>query len=114
MINILTKEQSEQLAKEAREQKLKFSIEEIINEAKFFQSLPEFGHTKYIVGKENWDNFFDWLTSKEAKEQWNIYTSILPLARYFGWKYIQGWSDEEIQKIIEQQIQITNANRNQD
>jgi len=68
------------------------------------RNLPDMGNTKYITGEENWNNFFEWLTTSEAREQWNLYFGVSPLARYYAWKYQYKMSDEEINDMIKNQV----------
>jgi len=104
-IKILTKEESLELHKQEREKRLPFTAEQIIEEGKFMRSLPDMGNTKYITGEDNWNKFFEWLSTSEAREQWNLYTSVLALARYYAWKYQHNMSDEEINDMIKNQVQ---------
>lgn len=86
MIKILTVEESKEFHKAEREAKLKYTIEDIINEAKLFQSLPDGGNTKYIIGHQMWAEWYEWLLTEEAMEQWKQTTSVLELAKYFTLK----------------------------
>ena len=103
-IKILTKEESDALVASMYKERMEWTTEEMIADAKFMKGMPDMGNTKYIIGEENWNKFFEWLTTSEAKEQWTLYTQTLPLARYFNWKYCEGLTDEEINELIKNQI----------
>jgi hypothetical protein len=83
MIKILTAEESAQMRLKELELKRLWSREQIVAEAKLFRSMPDMGNTKYIVGEENWNGFFKWLESNEAREVWNETPYILTLAQYY-------------------------------
>ena len=68
------------------------------------KGMPDMGNTKYIIGEDNWNKFFEWLSTSEAREQWNLYFGVSPLARYFNWKYCHGMSDEYINDLIKNQV----------
>jgi hypothetical protein len=90
-ITILTKEESQELNRIEREKKLLWTLEQIVEEARFLRyNIPDMGNTKYITGEENWIKFFVWLKTDEAIEQWKLYTSVLESARYYAWKYQHG------------------------
>ncbi|CAB4215367.1 hypothetical protein UFOVP1475_10 [uncultured Caudovirales phage] len=82
-LKILTREESLELARKNKEERLGWTLEQIVQDATFFRNLPDGGNTKYIIGEENWNNFFNWLTTSEARMRWNETTSIVDLARYF-------------------------------
>lgn len=103
-IKILTKEESDALVESFYKERIQWTTEQIIADAKFMKGMPDMGNTKYIIGEENWNKFFEWLLTSEAKEQWILYTQTLPLARYFNWKYCEGKSDEYINDLIKNQI----------
>jgi len=107
-ITILTKEESLELNRIEREKKLPYTTEQIIDEAKSMRRIPFMGNTQYIIGEKEWENFYDWLTSAEARQQWNIYTSVLPLARYFAWKYVHAMSDKDIDDLIKNEMKLNN------
>lgn len=104
-LRILTKEESVELREKEKSERLQWTIEQIIQDAKFMKGMPDMGNTKYITGEDNWNKFFEWLSTSEAREQWNLYTSVLPLARYYAWKYQHNMSDEEINDMIKNQVQ---------
>jgi hypothetical protein len=83
MIKILTAEESAQMRLKELELKRLWSREQIVAEAKLFRAMPDMGNTKYIVGEENWNGFFKWLESNEAREVWNETPYMLTLAQYY-------------------------------
>jgi hypothetical protein len=103
-IKILTKEESDALVESFYKERKCWTTEEIIADAKFMKGMPDMGNTKYITGEENWNNFFEWLSTSEAREQWNLYFGVSPLARYYAWKYQYNKSDEEINDMIKNQV----------
>jgi hypothetical protein len=82
-IKVLTEEESVQMRLKELEMKRLWSREQIIADAKLFRSMPDMGNTKYIVGEENWQGFFKWLESNEAREVWNETPYTLELAKYY-------------------------------
>lgn len=83
MIKILTPEETAEMRQRELEMKQLWSREQIVAEAKLFRAMPDMGNTKYIVGEENWNGFFKWLESNEAREVWNSTPYILELAKYY-------------------------------
>ena len=83
MIKVLTQEESAQMRQKELEMKRLWSREQIIDDAKLFRSMPDMGNTKYIVGEENWNGFFKWLESNEARDVWNESPYILTLAKHY-------------------------------
>ena len=83
MIKILTAEESAQMRLKELEIKRLWSREQIVADAKLFRAMPDMGNTKYIVGEENWNGFFKWLESNEAREVWNETPYMLTLAQYY-------------------------------
>jgi viroplasmin and RNaseH domain-containing protein len=112
-ITILTKEESLAYLKEEQEIKCKYTTEQIIAEAEAMQMIPSMGNTQYVNGSEQWEAFYDWLTTGEAKAKWDKELNILSLARYFAWKYYHNMSDAEIEEIIDKQSKIKQILNNQ-
>lgn len=83
MIKILTEAESAQRRLKELELKRLWSREQIVADAKLFRSIPDMGNTKYIVGEENWNGFFKWLESNEARDVWNETPYTLELAKYY-------------------------------
>jgi hypothetical protein len=83
MIKLLTPEESAEMRQRELEMKRLWSREQIVADAKLFRAMPDMGNTKYIVGEENWNGFFKWLESNEAREVWNESPYILTLAQYY-------------------------------
>ena len=83
MIKILTPEETAEMRQRELEMKRLWSREQIVAEAKLFRAMPDMGNTKYIVGEENWNGFFKWLESNEAREVWNETPYMLTLAKYY-------------------------------
>ena len=82
-LKILTSEESAQMRLKELETKKLWNIEQIIEDAKLFRSMPDMGNTKYIVGEKNWNVFFKWLETNEAKKVWNETPYTLQLAKYY-------------------------------
>lgn len=83
MIKVLTEEESMQMRQRELELRRLWSREQIVDDAKLFRSMPDMGNTKYIIGEENWNGFFKWLESNEARNVWNETPYILTLAKYY-------------------------------
>ena len=82
-LRILTEEESAEMRLKELQTKRLWSREQIVSEANLFRAMPDMGNTKYIVGEENWNGFFKWLESNEAREVWNETPYMLTLAQYY-------------------------------
>ena len=76
------------------------SIETIKTEAEKIQKLPDMGWTKYMVRKEDWDNFYDWLYTIEAQQKMDANINVLELVRYYAYRYINKMEEAEIYNIL--------------
>jgi hypothetical protein len=83
-LTILTAEESLEYWNKEKEERRKWTIDEIVNDAKFMTGMPDMGNTKYIIGEENWNNFFEWLKTEEAIKLWNEDPFTLSLAKYYS------------------------------
>jgi len=83
-IKILSKQESLEYWNKEKEERRKWTIDQIIQDAKFMRGMPDMGNTKYIIGEENWNNFFEWLKTEEAIKLWNEDPHTLPLAKYYS------------------------------
>lgn len=79
-IKILTAEESLELWNKEKEERSHWTTEQIIEDAKFGLSLPG---TKYILTHQ-YEAFYEWLTTDEAREQWNILPRTQHLAKYYA------------------------------
>jgi hypothetical protein len=78
-IRVLTKEESIELWEKEKEERSQWTTEQIIEDAKFGLSLPG---TKYILTNQ-YEAFYKWLETNEAREQWNILPRTQHLARHY-------------------------------
>jgi hypothetical protein len=78
-IKILTKEESIQFLEKENQERREWSTEQIIEDAKFGLSLPG---TKYIL-QHQYEDFYKWLETDEAREQWNEIHRTEHLAKYY-------------------------------
>jgi hypothetical protein len=79
-IKILTKEESIQFLQKENQERREWSTEQIIEDAKFGLSLPG---TKYIL-QHQYEDFYKWLETDEAREQWNELPKTEHLAKYYS------------------------------
>lgn len=79
-LRVLTSEESLELWNKEKEERQQWTTEQIIEDAKFGLSLPG---TKWILTSE-YDSFFKWLESEEAREQWNILPRTQHLVKYYS------------------------------
>lgn len=107
MIKILTAEQSQELWEKDKKERLSWSTSQIIIEAKIMFGLPDAGNTKYVLPSQ-YEEFYKWLETSEARTQWELLPRTLHLARYWSWKYDLKLSDKEIDELINGQIWIGN------
>ena len=84
------------------------SIEIVKTEAEQIQGLPDMGWTKYIIAKEDWNNFYDWLYTIEAQKKMDTNQNTMELIRYYAYKHINKLEDAEIESIINLENQIKN------
>lgn len=82
-IKVLTAEESLEYWNKEKEQRLKWTTQEIIADAKFMLNMPDMGNTKYLLS-EDYDAFYKWLETNEAKEEWNKDPFTLTLAKYYS------------------------------
>jgi hypothetical protein len=78
-LRVLTKEESIELWEKEKAERSLWTTEQIIADAKFGLSLPG---TKYILTNQ-YDEFFKWLETNEAREQWNILPRTQHLVKYY-------------------------------
>ena len=79
-IRVLTKEESIELWENEKRDRRCWTLEQIIEDAKFGLSLPG---TKYIL-EHQYDDFFEWIKTDEAIEQWNILPRTQHLTKYYN------------------------------
>jgi hypothetical protein len=79
-LRILTKEESIELWEKEKSERREWTTEQIIEDAKFGLSLPG---TKYILTHQ-YEAFYKWLESEEAREQWNELPRTEHLAKYYS------------------------------
>ena len=79
-IRVLTAEESIELWEKEKSERREWTTEQIIEDAKFGLSLPG---TKYILTNQ-YEAFFKWLESEEAREQWNELPRTEHLAKYYS------------------------------
>ena len=81
-IKILTKEESIEYWEREKEELRKWTTKQIIEDARMMLNMPDMGNTKYILSHQ-YDEFYKWLETEEAREQWNILPKTLHLAKYY-------------------------------
>ena len=79
-IRVLTAEESMELWNKEKAERSEWTTEQIIEDAKFGLSLPG---TKYILTNQ-YEAFYKWLESDEAREQWNELPRTQHLAKYYS------------------------------
>lgn len=104
-ITILTAEQSMELWEKDKAEKLGWTTEQIITDAKWCMSLPSTGNTKYVLPSQ-YEEFYKWLETPEARNQWELLPRTLHLARYYSWKYVHNLTDDEIKNLINVETSI--------
>jgi hypothetical protein len=78
-IRVLTKEESIEYWEKEKAERREWTTEQIIEDAKFGLSLPG---TKYIL-QHQYEDFYKWLETDEAREQWNELPKTQHLAKYY-------------------------------
>jgi hypothetical protein len=78
-IKILTKEESIEYWEREKSERREWTTEQIIADAKFGLSLPG---TKYIL-QHQYEDFYKWLETDEAREEWNELPRTQHLAKYY-------------------------------
>ena len=81
-IKVLTAEESKEYWEREKEERKKWPTEFIIKEAKFMMSLPDMGNTKYLLPYQ-YEEFYEWLETDEAREQWYKMPHTIDLAKYY-------------------------------
>lgn len=82
-ITILTPEESKAYWEEEVKDRLEWSTEQIINDARMMMNMPDMGNTKWILS-EHLEGFYKWLETEEAREVWNVDPFTLSLAKYYA------------------------------
>lgn len=79
-IRVLTKEESIEYWEREKAERSLWTTEQIIEDAKFGLSLPG---TKWILTNQ-YEAFFKWLETDEAREQWNELPRTQHLTKYYN------------------------------
>ena len=82
-IRVLTAEESLEYWNKEKEERRKWTIDEILQDAKFMMGMPDMGNTKYILSTE-YEEFYEWIKTEEAMEQWNELPMTQHLAKVFA------------------------------
>jgi succinate dehydrogenase flavin-adding protein (antitoxin of CptAB toxin-antitoxin module) len=82
-IKILTKEESDALVESFYKDRLEWTTELLVADAKHMMSLPDMGNTKYILSNQ-YEDFYKWLETEEARQEWNKSPYMTSLAKYYS------------------------------
>ena len=82
-IKILTKEESDALVASMYKERMEWTTEELVADAKFMMSMPDMGNTKYLLPNQ-YEPFYKWLESEEARKQWKESPYMTSLAKYYS------------------------------
>jgi hypothetical protein len=82
-IRTLTKEDSDALVESMYKERMEWTTEEMIADAKFMMSMPDMGNTKYLLPNK-YESFYKWLETEEARREWNNTPYMLSLAKYYS------------------------------
>jgi len=82
-IKILTKEESDALVESMYKDRMEWTTEELVADAKFMMGMPDMGNTKYILPNQ-YEDFYKWLEGEEAREQWTKSPYMTSLAKYYS------------------------------
>ncbi len=82
-IKILTKEESDALVDSMYKDRMEWTTEELVADAKFMMSMPDMGNTKYILPNQ-YEDFYKWLEGEESREQWIKSPYMTSLAKYYS------------------------------
>ena len=82
-LTILTKEESIELWENEKKSKRCWTLDQIVTDARRMMSLPDMGNTKYILPNQ-YEDFYKWLETDEAIQQWNELPMTQHLAKYYS------------------------------
>ena len=82
-IKILTKEESDALVASMYKERMEWTTEEMIADAKFMMSMSDMGNTKYILPNQ-YESFYKWLETEEARQEWTNTPYMTSLAKYYS------------------------------
>jgi hypothetical protein len=82
-IKILTKEESDALVESMYTDRMEWTTEQLVADAKHMMSMSDMGNTKYILPNQ-YEAFYKWLETEEAREQWIESPYMLSLAKYYS------------------------------
>ena len=83
-IKILTAEESLEYWNKEKQERRKWTMEEILNDARFMMNMPDMGNTKWVLSADI-DNFYKWIETEEGKEAWNE----LPMTQHLAKTYAE-------------------------
>jgi len=84
-IKILTAEESLEFWNKEKEERRKWTMEEILQDAKFMMGMPDMGNTKFVLARD-YEDFYKWIETPEAMEQWYELPMVQHLAKTYAEK----------------------------
>lgn len=82
-VTVLTPEESKIFWDEEVKIRQTWTTEQIIDDAKVMLSMPDMGNTKWLL-EEDYEGFYKWLETEEARAEWNKDPFTLTLAKYYA------------------------------
>lgn len=84
-IKILTAEESLEFWNKEKEERRKWTMDEILQDAKFMMGMPDMGNTKFVLARD-YEDFYKWIETPEAQKEWNELPMVQHLAKIYAEK----------------------------
>jgi len=84
-LTILTAEESLEYWNKEKEERRKWTEEQILQDAKFMMGMPDMGNTKFVLAKD-YEAFYEWIQTEEAQKEWNELPMVQHLAKIYSEK----------------------------
>lgn len=82
-IKILTAEESLEFWNKEKEMRRMWTIDQIVEDARMMMNMPDMGNTKFVLSKDM-DEFFQWIRTEEAMNEWKELPMTQHLAKVFA------------------------------
>jgi len=82
-IKILTAEESLEFWNKEKEERRKWTMDEILRDARMMMNMPDMGNTKFVLS-EHIDEFYKWIETEEAQKEWYELPMAQHLAKVFA------------------------------
>ena len=82
-IKILTAEESLEFWNKEKEERRKWTLDQIIRDARMMMSMPDMGNTKFVLSSD-YEDFYKWIETPEAMAHWQELPMVHHLAKTYA------------------------------